>query len=75
MTLYTDGVTGARGADGVYGDERLVALMGALPDDSLASPKASRARPLAYQGGTTRATTSRSSPSRRETDVRDRECR
>ena len=51
VTLYTDGVTEARGADGLYGDERLVDLIGALPDDSHSLTEGIARDALDYQGG------------------------
>ncbi|GAB3785846.1 PP2C family protein-serine/threonine phosphatase [Nocardioides ungokensis] len=51
VTLYTDGVTEARGADGLYGEERLNDLIGNLPSDSRGLTEGIARDALDYQGG------------------------
>jgi sigma-B regulation protein RsbU (phosphoserine phosphatase) len=53
LTLYTDGVTEARGADGMYGDERLHTLVASLPHDPQAITDGITRAALDFQGGIT----------------------
>ena len=49
VTLYTDGVTEARSLGGMFGEERLVALMSQLPHEPLAITEGIAEAALAWQ--------------------------
>jgi sigma-B regulation protein RsbU (phosphoserine phosphatase) len=51
VTLYTDGVTEARGSDGLYGEARLHRLLGDLPGDPDVLAERVAQEALRYQGG------------------------
>lgn len=51
LTLYTDGVTDARGASGLYGDDRLRALVSRLPGDAHALAEGIAYDALSFQDG------------------------
>jgi phosphoserine phosphatase RsbU/P len=51
LTLYTDGVTEARGPSGVYGEERLLDLLRALPHDPRSITDGVTRTALAHQDG------------------------
>ena len=51
LTVYTDGVTEARGVAGMYGEDRLYGLVEQLPHDAQAQVDGIVASALAYQDG------------------------
>jgi len=51
VTLYTDGVTEARSPSGLFGEDRLRALIGRLPDDPHTLTEGIARDALAYQDG------------------------